>query len=49
MTQYLIYKTGYKKNDETYDFQEMKTTRSLERDIYNDIITLNDAFKEQSN
>ena len=32
-----------------YNFQKFKAIRSFGRDIYNDFITLNDAFEEQIN
>ena len=32
-----------------YDFQKFKTIISFGREIYNSVITLNDAFEEQIN
>ena len=41
----MIQFTKQVKKDETYDFQKFKTIKYFEREIYNDIIMLNDAFK----
>ena len=43
----LIYKTGDKERDKTYDFQKFKTIKSFGREIYNDELTLEYAFEEQ--
>ena len=40
----LIYKTGSKKKNKTYDFQNIKTIRPFGIEICCGIITLNDAF-----
>ena len=45
----LSYKTGNKEKDKTYDFKKFKTIRSFGREIYNGIITLNNAYEEQIN
>ena len=44
-----IYNTGNKKESRTYDFQKFKTIRSFASEIYNVVITLNNAFEEQTN
>ena len=49
LSPHLIYKTDNKKMDKTYDFQKFKTIRSLGREMYSGIRTLNDAFEEQIN
>ena len=43
-----IYRTGNEKNN-TYDFQNYETIKSLEEKIYSGIIVLNDAFEEKIN
>ena len=43
----LIYKTGNKKNDKVYDFQNFKTIRYFGREIYNNNLSLDDASKFQ--
>ena len=43
----LIYKTGDKERDKTYNFQKFKTIKSFGREIYNDELTLEHAFEEQ--
>ena len=43
----LIYKTGNKKKDKTFDFQKFKTIRSFGREIYNDGLSLDDALEQQ--
>ena len=43
----LIYKTGNKKNDKAYDFQNFKTIRSFGREIYHNNLSLDDASKFQ--
>ena len=45
----LIYKTGNKNRDKTYDFQKLKTTRSFGKEIYRGIVTLDNALEEQVN
>ena len=40
----LIYKTGNKKSDKTYEFQKYKTIRSFEREIHNDDLSLDDVL-----
>ena len=44
-----IYNTGNKKESRTYDFQKFKTIKSFASEIYNVVITLNNAFEEQTN
>ena len=41
----LIYKTGNKKKDKTYDFQKFKTIRSFGREIYNNDLLLDDPLE----
>ena len=41
---YLIYKTGNKKSDKTYEFQKCKTIRSFEREIHNNDLSLDDVL-----
>ena len=43
----LIYKTGDKKKDKTYDFQKFKTIRFFWREIYNNDLSLDDALEQQ--
>ena len=43
----LIYKTGNKKKDKTYDFQKFKTIRFFWREIYNNDLSLDDALEQQ--
>ena len=43
----LIYKTGNKKKDETYDFQKFKTIRSFGREIDNNDLLIDDALEQQ--
>ena len=43
----LIYKTGNKKKDKTYDFQKFKTIRFFWREIYNNDLSLDDALQQQ--
>ena len=43
----LIYKTGNKKKDKTYDFQKFKTIRSFGREIYNNELLLDDVLELQ--
>ena len=43
----LIYKTGNKKNDKTYDFQTFETIRSFARKNYNNFLSLDDALEQQ--
>ena len=42
----LIYKTGNKKNDETFDFQKFETIRSFRREIYNNDLSIDDTFEK---
>ena len=42
----LIYKKGNKKRDKRYDFQKFKT-RSFGREIYNNDLSVDDAFDLQ--
>ena len=42
----LIYKTGNKNKDKTYDFQKFKT-RSFGRYFHNDELTLEDAIEKK--
>ena len=42
----LIYKTGNKKKDKTYDFQKFKTIRSFGREIYNNDLSLDDSLEQ---
>ena len=42
---YLIYKTGDKKRDKTFDFQKFETTRSFGKEIYNNDSALDDALE----
>ena len=43
----LIYKTGNKKKDKTYDFQKFKSIRFFWREIYNNDLSLDDALEQQ--
>ena len=43
----LIYKTGNKKNDKTFDFQKFETIRSFGREIYNNDLSIDDTFEKQ--
>ena len=43
----LIYKTGNKKKDKTYDFQKFKTIRSFGREIDNNYLLIDDALEQQ--
>ena len=43
----LIYKTGYKIKNKTYDFQNFKARRSFEREIYNNDLSLDDSLELQ--
>ena len=43
----LIYKTGNKKMDETYDFQKFKTIRTFGRENYSNDLSLDDALELQ--
>ena len=43
----LIYKTGNKKKNKTYDFQMFKTLWSFGRGIYNNYLSLDDALELQ--
>ena len=43
----MIYKTGSKKNDKTYDFQLLETIRSFGREICNNDLSLDDALEHQ--
>ena len=43
----MIYKTGSKKNDKTYDFQWLETIRSFGREICNNDLSLDDALEQQ--
>ena len=43
----LIYKTGNKKKDKTYDFQKFRTIRSFGREIYNNELLLDDVLELQ--
>ena len=45
----MTYKTGNKKKDKTYNFQNFKTLTFFGRWIYSGDLTLNDAFEEQIN
>ena len=42
----MIYKTGNMKKDKAYEFQEFKTIRSFEKEIYNDKLSLDDTLKK---
>ena len=44
---YLIHKTGNKKKDKTYYFQEFKTIRSFGSEIYNNDWSLDVALEQQ--
>ena len=43
----LINKTGNKKKDEIYDFQNFKVIRSFGREIYNNDLSQDDALEQQ--
>ena len=43
----LIYQTGNKKKDRTYDFQKFKTIRFFGRGIYKNHFSLDDALEQQ--
>ena len=43
----LIYKTGNKKKNKSYDFQKCKTIRSFGRKIYKNNLSLDDAIELQ--
>ena len=43
----LIYKTGNKIKNKTYDFQNFKARRSFEREIYKNDLSLDDALELQ--
>ena len=43
----LIYQTGNKKKDRTYDFQKFKTIRFFGRGIYKNNFSLDDALEQQ--
>ena len=41
----LIYKTGNKKKDKTFDFQKFKIKRSFGREFYRNDLSLDDALE----
>ena len=43
----LIYRRGNKEKDKTYDFQKLKKIRSFRRKIYNNYLSLHDAFEQK--
>ena len=43
----LIYKTGNKKKDKTFDFQKFKIKRSFGREFYRNDLSLDDALEPQ--
>ena len=43
----LIYQTGNKKKDRTYDFQKFKTIRFFGRGIYKNNFSLDDSLEQQ--
>ena len=45
----LIFKTGDKKKDTTYDFQKLKTIKFFRRKFYSGIYALNDTLAEKIN
>ena len=44
---YLIYKIGNKKKDKTYNFQKFKTIQFFGREIYSDILMIDNPLEEQ--
>ena len=44
----LIYQTGNRKKDKTFDFQKFKTIRSFGREIYNNDLSLNDVIEQKN-
>ena len=45
----LIYISGNKKKDKTFDFEKTKTIKSFARGIYSGNLTLDDPLEEQIN
>ena len=45
----LLYKSGNKKKDKTFDFQKFKTRKFFGRENFSGIITPDDALEEQIN
>ena len=43
----LIYKTGNKKKDKTYNFQKFKIIKSFGREMYYNNLSLDETFEQQ--